>query len=97
MKTVMEHYVDTGEVIGKGTKELETYDIRGKGSFGPGELPKFDRKFFEIPHGRKEDWLFEKFKDKLNREGSVPPGELTEFADKVKDILDNQQLTRGDQ
>ena len=39
MKPVMEHYVATGEVLGKGSDNLEGYTLRDKGYFGPGELP----------------------------------------------------------
>ena len=65
MPAVMSHYVETGEVLGKGTDELEGYTLHDKGYFGPGELPHFDRSFFEFPHGRRENWLFEEFKKRL--------------------------------
>ena len=52
MKNVMEHYVETGQVLGKGTHDLEGYTLEGKGYFGPGELPVFDRDFFSsMPTG----------------------------------------------
>jgi hypothetical protein len=35
----MEHYVETGEVLGKGTDSLEGYTLQDKGYFGPGHLP----------------------------------------------------------
>ena len=97
MQPVMEHYVETGEVLGKGTEHLEGYTIRDKGYFGPGQLPHFDREFFQIPHGRKEEWLFEQFKDRLETEGIPPTEQLVEFASKVKDILRDGQSTRGDE
>ena len=54
---VMEHYNQTGEVlgkgtdelegytltVGKGTRELEGYALKDKGHFGPGELPLFKK------------------------------------------------------
>jgi ferredoxin len=91
MKPVMEHYVDTGEVLGKGTHELEGFNIEGKGYYGPGELPHFDHDFFEIPHGRSEDVLFEEFKEKLNKR-EIPDGPagdqaLRDFKQKVETIL----------
>ena len=95
MKPVMEHYVETGEVLGKGTENLEGYTLEDKGHFSPGELPKFDTEFFEIPHGRQEDWLFEKFKDKLASEGVPPEGELVGFAQGVKKALDKGTPTVG--
>ena len=91
MKPVMEHYVETGKVLGKGTHELEGYSVEGKGYFGPGELPHFNHDFFEIPHGRSEDVLFEEFKAKLNNH-EIPDGPagdeaLREFKKEVADIV----------
>lgn len=56
-------------------------------------MPQFDREFFEIPHGREEEWLFEKFKEKLASEGVPSEAELVEFATDVKDILDKGETT----
>jgi Pyruvate/2-oxoacid:ferredoxin oxidoreductase delta subunit len=96
MKLVMEHYVDTGEILGKGTHNLEGYDFGDKGYFGPGELPHFDHETFEFPHGRKEDWLFTEFKKRLRREGIPPKEEMEDFAGKVKEALDNDSATQGE-
>ena len=62
MKNVMEHYAETGQVLGKGTHDLEGYTLEGKGYFGPGELPTFDRGFFDMPHGNEYECAFEEFK-----------------------------------
>ena len=87
MKPVMEHYVETGEVLGKGTDNLEGYEMRDKGYFGPGELPHFEREFFDFPHGTREDWLFEEFKRKLS-EGEKPSSEdLETFAENVTKVM----------
>ena len=93
MKPVMEHYVETGEVLGKGSENLEGYSLKGKGYFGVGELPQFDRDFFEIPHGREEDWLFEKFKERLKSSGVPSDTELAEFANDVMDVLEKGETT----
>ena len=93
MKPVMEHYVETGEVLGKGTENLEGYPLKGKGYFSPDELPSFDRGFFDIPQGREEDWLFEQFKDKLRSSGVPDESELVEFASDVKEVLDKGETT----
>ena len=79
--------------LAKGTDNLERYSIEGKGDFGTGELPQFDREFFEIPHGREEEWLFEKFKEKLSAEGVPSESELVEFASDVKKVLDKGETT----
>jgi ferredoxin len=65
MKPVMEYYVETGEILGKGTENLEGYTLDDKGHFGPGELPSFDKAFFDMPHGKAEDWLMIEFREKL--------------------------------
>jgi ferredoxin len=45
LKPVLDHYRETGgEILGKGTPALETYNLFEKGQFGPGELPHFDVK-----------------------------------------------------
>jgi hypothetical protein len=96
-KPVMEHYIATGEVLGKGTDNLEGYELRDKGYFGPGQLPTFDHEFFDIPHGRKEEWLFEQFKEKVSKEGVPAGAELSQFATKLRDILEEGNTTRGDE
>ena len=77
IQAVMEHYVATGQVLGKGTHEMEGYSIAGKGYFGPGELPAFDAEFFHIPKGTIENHLMEQFKEQLQEIDSVdsPEGE----------------------
>ena len=97
MKPVMEHYVETGEVLGKGTDNLEGYTLRDKGYFGPGELPTFDREFFDFPQGTREDWLLTKFKERLATEGVPPEKELVAFATQVKKLLDEGSTTIGDE
>jgi hypothetical protein len=92
----MEHYVQTGEVLGKGTHLLEGYTFLERGYFGPGELPQFDRQFFEIPHGRKEDWLFQQFKERLMNE--VPTeADVATFAKELRGILVKGNSTMGDE
>ena len=88
MKPVMEHYIETSEILGKGTENLEGYEIRGKGHFGPGELPHFDRDTFDIPHGRTDEWLFHKFREKVEKKGEVSKDEAVKFADDLKNIVE---------
>ena len=97
MKPVMEHYIETGEVLGKGTDNLEGFTIRDKGYFGPGKLPQFNREFFEIPHGTKDEWLFEQFKDKIEKDGMPPTDEVVDFAVKLEKIVVEGRSTRGDE
>ena len=76
MKPVMEHYVATGGVLGKGTDNLEGYDLPDKGYFGPRRLPHFDPEFFDMPRGRSEERLLTEFKSKLaEAEAAGPDGQ----------------------
>jgi ferredoxin len=87
MPAVMEHYVATGEVLGKGTDNLEGYSLPDKGYFGPGQLPQFNAEFFRMPHGKAEDWLLIEFRDKLatltNEERAREDDLWVEFRQKV--------------
>jgi len=74
LKNVMDHYAETGQVLGKGTHDLEGFELEGKGYFGPGELPVFDRGFFDMPIGTIEDFAFQNFKDQAKASG----GEVSE-------------------
>ena len=74
MNPVMEHYSATGQVLGKGTHDLEGYSLEGKGYFGPGELPVFERDFFDMPQGDADEWAFVQFKAKTQ----VAGGEITD-------------------
>ena len=55
MKDVMEHYVETGDVLGKGSDDLEAYSLGNKGYFPAGKLPSFNKEFFEMPEGRENN------------------------------------------
>jgi len=98
-KAVMEHYVETGQVLGKGTHDLEGYALHeestGKyvtGYFGPGELPTFDASFFKIPNGTRENAALETLMEYI---GTQPDGvdkesdekALFDFRDRLRVIL----------
>ena len=95
MKPVMEHYVETGEVLGKGTDELEGYTLKDKGKFGPGEKPHFTPEFFQIPRGRYENWLYEGFKERLEAGEELTKEEIAEFADAVRDAVQTKREATG--
>ena len=63
--------------------------MRGKGHFDSGELPHFDRDMFDIPHGTTDEWLLHKFKTKIQSRSKVTKAEAVQFADDLKDIVDN--------
>ena len=94
MKPVMEHYIETGEVLGKGTENLEGYTLPDKGHFRPGKLPSFNAEFFDMPRGKVEDLLFDEFKQKL--QDAENGGEETsddvwkEFRDRIDDALSHK-------
>ena len=47
---VLEHYKETGEIRGRGTEELESYQWPlDHQNYGPGERPKLDVEFFDPP------------------------------------------------
>ena len=94
MKNVMEHYAETGQVLGKGTHDLEGYSLEGKGYFGPGELPVFDRGFFEMPHGDASEWAFDQFKEKAIAAG----GDISEemVAELKAEVSEAVRLATGD-
>ena len=73
LKNTMEHYAATGQVLGKGTHDLEGYNLEGKGYFGPGELPVFERDFFGMPHGNSDEWAFDSMKEVAkDNDGDIP-------------------------
>ena len=73
LQAVMEHYASTGQVLGKGTDNLEGYDMEGLGYFGPGQLPTFDSEFFHIPEGYGDQHALQELKAKIES-GQVPEG-----------------------
>ena len=97
MKPVMEHYVETGDVLGKGTDNLEGYALSDKGYFGPGKLPSFKKDFFDMPHGRSEDWLLVEFRDKLlqnkakNGDGANEDLMWEDFRSKIEESLEDRE------
>jgi Pyruvate/2-oxoacid:ferredoxin oxidoreductase delta subunit len=96
MEPVMEHYVATGEILGKGTDNLEGYTLHDKGYFGPGQLPVFGREFFQMPHGRSEDWVLLEFRDKLQEtsdDAGVDRNQMwSEFRKEVEKSLSLQSV-----
>ena len=78
LKNVMDHYAATGQVLGKGTHDLEGYTLEGKGYFGPGEMPVFEAGFFNMPHGDADEWAFEQFKEKAQASGGQITDEMLE-------------------
>ena len=102
LKNVMDHYAATGQVLGKGTHDLEGYTLEGKGYFGPGELPVFESDFFtSMPHGNEFEWTFEQFKEKARSGGGEITDDLIEeFRAQVASHMSNEttdQLVMMDQ
>ncbi|MEC7835887.1 MAG: hypothetical protein VX692_01995, partial [Chloroflexota bacterium] len=95
MKPVMEHYVETGEVLGKGTDDLESYELENKGYFRSGKVPVFDRDFFDMPEGRLEHNLLEKLRDDLNSSRSLNDRTEHELLLDFKDRLDISFENKG--
>jgi Pyruvate/2-oxoacid:ferredoxin oxidoreductase delta subunit len=88
LKNVMDHYAATGQVLGKGTHDLEGYTLEGKGYFGPGEMPVFEAGFFNMPHGNADEWAFEQFKEKAVASGGQITDEMLEqFKEQINRAL----------
>jgi epoxyqueuosine reductase len=45
LKAVTEHFLDTGEILGKGTDELEGFHWLDGRHYGPGEKPRITKEF----------------------------------------------------
>ena len=90
MKPVMEHYVETGKVLGKGTDNLEAYELPGKGYFKAGKLPHFDAAFFDMPTGRSEDHLLSEFKEKLREDAEDPEALWQDYRHKIEKSMKQQ-------
>ena len=96
MQAVMEHYSATGQVLGKGTHNLEGYEMpHGMGYFGPGQLPTFGTEFFQIPEGYGDEYLLEELKAKIEA-GEVPEGPegekvWKEFRMKLQEVVKGPQ------
>ena len=92
----MDHYVETGEVLGKDSSNLEGYTLPDKGYFRPGRLPSFDRQFFEMPLGRAEDLLVDELGGAL--EGADVDGDgdkerlWVEFRERLERTLERKSL-----
>jgi len=98
-KVVMEHYVQTGQVLGKGTHDLEGYTLHPESSekyvygyFGPGELPKFDTGFFDIPRGTREESTMDEYIKVIEGEDPVlekPEDDeaLFAFRDRLREVI----------
>ncbi len=78
MKEVLDHYAETGQVLGKGTHDLEGFTLEDKGYFGPGEMPVFDPGFFNMPKGSLEDWALETLKHKAEASGGRITDEMVQ-------------------
>ena len=96
MRPVMEHYVETGEVLGKGTDELESYELENKGYFRSGKVPIFDRDFFDMPEGRTEHNLVEEFKDNLVNMKSLDKQSEYELYLEFKNALNSSKTKNGE-
>ena len=78
MKETLDHYAETGQVLGKGTHDLEGFALPDKGYFGPGEMPVFDPNFFDMPHGSYQQWALEKLRQQVASSGNKITDEMLE-------------------
>ncbi len=97
-KAVMEYYIETGQVLGKGTHDLEGFTLHDEstgryttGYFGPGELPTFDADFFKIPVGTRENAALDVLLDHIDNKNDGLDKEADEkalfnFRDRLRKI-----------
>ena len=95
MQTVMDHYAKTGQVLGKGTHDLEGYTLEGKGYFGPGEMPVFDRDFFDMPTGTIEEYAVARLKSQAQAAGHITQDMLEELKADLERSQDIDVETRN--
>ena len=101
-KAVMEYYIETGQVLGKGTHDLEGFTLHeestGKyvtGYFGPGELRTFDASFFKIPNGTRENAALEELIDYIDNKNDgldkdMDDQALFDFRDRLRVIRNGE-------
>ena len=95
MPEVMNHYIETGNVLGKGTDNLEGYTLPDKGYFRPGRLPKFDPDFFDMPLGKTEDLVIDEYRERIqdvNGDTESREALWVEFREKLDKALERRNL-----
>ena len=98
MPQVMTHYIETGNVLGKGSENLEGYELPDKGYFRVGRLPKFEPGFFDMPLGKSEDLAVDEYRERIRRAqddgASEDERELVwmEFREKLDKALEKRDL-----
>ena len=94
MKDVMEHYVETGDVLGKGSDDLESYSLGNKGYFPTGKLPSFNKEFFEMPEGRENNAALSALEETLSDNKDMSSDYKAEawktFEDRIKKIRERK-------
>ncbi len=95
MPEVMKHYIETGNVLGKATENLEGYTLPDKGYFKTGQLPKFEPAFFDMPLGRSEDLVVDDYRERLqdaNGDSKMKDAVWMEFREKLDSALEQRNL-----
>jgi ferredoxin len=104
-KAVMEHYLETGQILGKGTHALEGYTLHPEstgtyaaGYFGPGELPVFNAEFFEIPRGTREQAALDRLVQVLssedaNADTAASDAVLKAFGNRLRSIVKGEAIS----
>ena len=95
MPQVMSHYIETAEVLGKGTENLEGYTLEDKGYFKTGQLPKFEPGFFDMPMGRSEDLVMDEYRERIqdvNGDANAKEVVWMEFREKLDKALERRNI-----
>jgi hypothetical protein len=104
-KAVMEHYLETGQILGKGTHALEGYTLHpestgtyAEGYFGPGELPVFKAEFFDIPRGTREQAALDSLvkvlsSENANADKAASEEVLKAFGNRLRSIVKGEAIS----
>lgn len=95
MAPVMEHYLETGQVLGKGSDDLEGFFLEDKGYFKAGKVPVFDKSFFDMPNGKAEETAYGRLIENLRKTKEDDKQLVEEIWASYRDEIDNIESQKG--
>ena len=95
MAPVMEHYLETGQVLGKGSDDLEGFFLEDKGYFKAGKVPVFDKSFFDMPNGKAEETAYDRLIENLRKTKEDDKQLVEEIWASYRDEIDNIESQKG--
>ena len=95
MGPVMGHYLETGEVLGKGSDDLEGFTLEGKGYFKAGRVPVFDKEFFDMPDGKAEEIAYRQLIKNLKSNDTSSDDNTDEIWATYRDEISSIESQKG--